>query len=236
MPEHLVYRYCYGIREIKAAQFIAHGDTQTAFGIIMEQLFWKSLVLTSEYEVGVIRKFRVAVDLLSLGSEVEKATVLVFYEKIAEAVIVGYIELVPVVQTGAFELFVADLEAEGTDKMQPCARNSAGTGDVPGILRYLWFYKDDIQVLHISPFQKRNILFLDSDNNSVRTADNNYYGANDMNYRSLAKGAAAGAAVGIAFYALSSAGPMKKMSIKRDAGKALKAAGNLLDDIKSVIM
>jgi hypothetical protein len=90
--------------------------------------------------------------------------------------------------------------------------------------------------MHISPFQKRNNSFRDSDNSIVRTADNNYNGANDMNYRSLAKGAAAGAAVGIVCYALSSAGPMKKMSIKRDAGKALKAAGSLLDDIKSVIM
>ena len=57
-----------------------------------------------------------------------------------------------------------------------------------------------------------------------------------MNIRSLAKGAAAGAAVGFVCYVLSNARPMKKMSIKRDAGKALKAAGNLLDDIKSVIM
>ena len=57
-----------------------------------------------------------------------------------------------------------------------------------------------------------------------------------MNWMSLAKGAAAGAVVGFACYALSNARPMKKMSIKRDAGKTLKAAGNLLDDIKSVLM
>ena len=57
-----------------------------------------------------------------------------------------------------------------------------------------------------------------------------------MNLISLAKGAAAGAVVGFACYAFSNARPMKKMSIKRDAGKTLKAAGNLLDDIKSVLM
>ncbi|WP_173458814.1 hypothetical protein [Ruminococcus flavefaciens] len=57
-----------------------------------------------------------------------------------------------------------------------------------------------------------------------------------MNMKSLAKGAAAGAVVGFACYALSNARPMKKMSIKRDAGKTLRAAGALLDDIKSVIM
>ncbi len=57
-----------------------------------------------------------------------------------------------------------------------------------------------------------------------------------MDIKNIAKSAAAGAAVGFTFYALSTASPMKKMSIKKSAGKTLKAAGNLLDDIKSVIM
>ena len=57
-----------------------------------------------------------------------------------------------------------------------------------------------------------------------------------MNIMSLAKGAAAGAFAGITVYALSNARPMKKMSIKRDAGKTIKAAGDLLSDIRSVIM
>lgn len=57
-----------------------------------------------------------------------------------------------------------------------------------------------------------------------------------MNMLSLAKSAAAGAAVGFACYAVSSAGPLQKMSIKRDANKTLKAAGHLLNDLKSVVM
>ncbi|MBQ7028015.1 MAG: hypothetical protein IJN14_06400 [Ruminococcus sp.] len=57
-----------------------------------------------------------------------------------------------------------------------------------------------------------------------------------MNMKSVAKGAAAGAIVGITYYALSSATPMKKYSIKRNAGRTLKAAGSLIDDIKSVLM
>ncbi|MBR6967345.1 MAG: hypothetical protein IKH78_02330 [Ruminococcus sp.] len=57
-----------------------------------------------------------------------------------------------------------------------------------------------------------------------------------MNMKSLAKGAAAGVVAGFACYALSNARPFKKMSIKRDAGRTLKAAGDLFDDIKSVIM
>ena len=57
-----------------------------------------------------------------------------------------------------------------------------------------------------------------------------------MDIRSLAKGAAAGAAVGFAYYAVCTAGPLQKMSIKRDANKTLKAAGHLISDLKSVIM
>ncbi|MCR4861178.1 MAG: hypothetical protein K5884_00970 [Ruminococcus sp.] len=57
-----------------------------------------------------------------------------------------------------------------------------------------------------------------------------------MDMRSIAKSAAAGAAVGFAYYAFSAAGPVKKLSIKRDASKTLKAAGHLISDLKSVVM
>ncbi|MBQ1519817.1 MAG: hypothetical protein IIZ53_08220 [Ruminococcus sp.] len=57
-----------------------------------------------------------------------------------------------------------------------------------------------------------------------------------MDIKSLAKGAAAGAAVGMAFCALTETAPSKKMSIKRDANKTLKAANSLWDDIKSLMM
>lgn len=57
-----------------------------------------------------------------------------------------------------------------------------------------------------------------------------------MKMKSIAKGATAGAIAGLACYALSAVTPVKKYSIKKDAGKAIKSMGNLLDDIKSVIM
>lgn len=55
-----------------------------------------------------------------------------------------------------------------------------------------------------------------------------------MDMKSVAKGAAAGAAVGFACYLFSSASPMKKHNIKRDAGKTLRAAESLINDITSV--
>lgn len=57
-----------------------------------------------------------------------------------------------------------------------------------------------------------------------------------MNIKSIAKSVAAATAVGLTCYALSSASSSKKHSIKRNAGKALKAAGGMLDDITSIIM
>ena len=56
-----------------------------------------------------------------------------------------------------------------------------------------------------------------------------------MNMKIITAGLAAGSAMGLLCYALSSAGPMKKHSIKKNAGKTLKAAGNLLEDITSIL-
>ena len=57
-----------------------------------------------------------------------------------------------------------------------------------------------------------------------------------MNIKSIVKGVAAGTAVGLTCYAISSASFNKKHSIRKNAGKALKAAGTILEDITSMIM
>ena len=55
-----------------------------------------------------------------------------------------------------------------------------------------------------------------------------------MDMKAIVKGMTAGAAVGLAYYAFTSASPMKKHSIKRDATKTMRAAENLIQDITSV--
>ncbi|MDE6779867.1 MAG: hypothetical protein K2J40_00195 [Ruminococcus sp.] len=57
-----------------------------------------------------------------------------------------------------------------------------------------------------------------------------------MNMKSIAKGTAVGAIAGLACYAMNTASPVKKYSIKKDADKTLKSAGRLLNDLKSVLM
>ena len=56
-----------------------------------------------------------------------------------------------------------------------------------------------------------------------------------MNLKAITTGITAGTAVGLAWYALASTGARKRHSIEKNAGKTLKAAGNLLDDITSII-
>lgn len=55
-----------------------------------------------------------------------------------------------------------------------------------------------------------------------------------MNTKAILKGMTAGAAVGIFCYAMTSASPIKKYSIKRDAAKTMRAAESLIHDITSV--
>lgn len=56
-----------------------------------------------------------------------------------------------------------------------------------------------------------------------------------MNIKAITTGVTAGAVIGLACYAFSTASVMKKHSIKKNADKTLKAAGNLIDDITSMI-
>lgn len=56
-----------------------------------------------------------------------------------------------------------------------------------------------------------------------------------MNMRAITTGVTAGVAVGLAWYALASTGARKRHSLKKNAGRTLKAAGNLIEDITSII-
>ncbi len=56
-----------------------------------------------------------------------------------------------------------------------------------------------------------------------------------MNIKAITTGLTAGAAMGFACYAFASSGARKRHNIKKHAGKTLKAAGSLLDDITSIM-
>ncbi len=56
-----------------------------------------------------------------------------------------------------------------------------------------------------------------------------------MKLKAVISGVTMGAAVGGACYMLSKATSKQKHDIKKNAGKAIKAAGNVLDDITSLM-
>ncbi len=57
-----------------------------------------------------------------------------------------------------------------------------------------------------------------------------------MNKKNIAKGLVAGTFAGIAFYGISQTAMSRKRSIKRNAGKALRAVGSVIDEITSAMM
>lgn len=71
---------------------------------------------------------------------------------------------------------------------------------------------------------------------SGHTPDRNHCkGGISVNIKTIMQGISIGASVGTAYFMLASAKDRKKRSIKRHAGKMLKAAGSVLDDITSVV-
>lgn len=56
-----------------------------------------------------------------------------------------------------------------------------------------------------------------------------------MNMKAIWKGISVGTTVGTAAFMLVHSTDRKKRSIKRHAGKMLRAAGNVLDDLTSVV-
>jgi len=153
LPEDFVYRNCNGIGKIKTSQLVPHGDTEAFVGIVMQKCFRQPLILTTEDKVGIVRKRSVTVNGAAFCCKKEKISVRIFTEKITEIIVIGDVQLVPVVQSGTLEMLVGHLKTKRPYQMQPCARNSAGPGDIACILRYLRFNKNYVKVMHFYPLE-----------------------------------------------------------------------------------
>ena len=115
-----------------------------------KQLFGKSRVLAPEHDIAPVGIFHVGVAVLRLGRE-EKALPVSFREKVLKAVVVAYIQIMPIVQPRAFELLIGRLEAHGLDDVQPSSRDCARARDISRVLRYLRFAENDIKLQTKSP-------------------------------------------------------------------------------------
>lgn len=110
-----------------------------------KELLGKSRVLASEHDIAAVGVSHVGVAVLRLCGE-EIALSVRFGEKILKAVVVGYIQIMPVVQSGALELLVCGREPHRLYYMKPRSRNGARPRDISRILRYLRFGENYIEL------------------------------------------------------------------------------------------
>lgn len=115
-----------------------------------QQRLGKPLVLAPEYNKASVGISYIRVSVLCLCSE-EIALPGAFSEKVLKALVVAYIEVMPVIKPRAFEMLVRRFKAHRLYDMQPGAGNRAGTGDISRVLRDPRLCQNDIQFRVDSP-------------------------------------------------------------------------------------
>ena len=150
-----------GVREVQRPCLVDHRDADAAVGIAHEDVLGYAAGLFAEDDLGSGGIGDLAVLLPCLGGEEEILAAGGLLEEVVDRVIVGDVDEVPVVETGAFQIAVGDLEAEGLHQMQTRACGGAGAGDIAGVLRDLRLKKNDVQCLmiRIKRFQILSPLF-----------------------------------------------------------------------------
>lgn len=153
LAEHLVATDGDGVRKVERARFIDHRDADAAVGVAHEHMLGDTACFFAENDVRAVGVAYVAVLAARLGGKEEVFAALGLCEKVVDAVIVGDVDEIPVVEPGTFEVAVGDLEAEGSHKVEPCARSGTGARDIAGVLRDLRLEQHDVQNFVVRFFQ-----------------------------------------------------------------------------------
>ena len=134
LAEHLVTADGDGVREIQRTRFINHRDTDAAVGVFHENVLGDTARFLAEDDVRAVGVGDITVLTARLGGEEEILSARGLFEKVVDTVIIGDVDEIPVVEPRSFQIAVGDLKAEGSHKVQPCARSGAGAGDVARVL------------------------------------------------------------------------------------------------------
>ena len=126
-----------GVREVEGSRFIDHRDADASVGVFHQNMLGDAARFLAEDDVRAVGVADFAVLVTRLGGKEEVFAALGLGKEIVDRIIVGDVDEVPVVETRPLEVSVGDLKAEGSHKMEPCARRSTGARDVAGILRDL---------------------------------------------------------------------------------------------------
>lgn len=134
LAEHLVTADGDGVREIQRTRFINHRDTDAAVGVFHENVLGDTARFLAEDDVRAVGVGDITVLTARLGGEEEIFSARGLFEKVVDRVVIGDVDEIPVVEPRALEVAVGDLKAEGSHKVEPCARSGAGAGDVARVL------------------------------------------------------------------------------------------------------
>lgn len=153
LAEHLVAADSDGVREVEGARLVDHRDADASVGIAHEYMLGDAARFFAENDVGAVGVAHLAVLVTRLGGKEEVFAARGLCEKVVDTVIIGDVDEIPVVEPGTFEVAIGDLEAEGSHKVEPCARSGTGARDVAGVLRDLRLEQHDVQNFVVRFFQ-----------------------------------------------------------------------------------
>ena len=148
LTENFIYTDGSGVGEIQTAKMFAHRNTHTAFQILTEKILGKTAGLFSEKEEYGSFIPNVGVTARSFRSEAIEIAAGIFVKEIFQIFIICNIELMPVVEPGAFELAVVNGKPHRFDDMQCGAGSGTGARDIAGVLRNFRLMQNDVDVFH----------------------------------------------------------------------------------------
>lgn len=153
LPQDLIDRDCDRVGEVQRAQTLPHGEPYATVGVGVEEVLGQTLCLLPEEQENGGGVADVGIKIFRFGGEAIEIRLGVLGKKVLQTIVIGDVEVVPIVQTRALELAVVNLKAERTDEVERRARGGTGARDVARVLRDFGLMKYDIDGFHIQfPF------------------------------------------------------------------------------------
>jgi len=141
---------CHGNRvgKIQAAQSGAHRNAYRLVRMLQKQLLGQSRTLLAEHDIDLVGVLHIGIAVLCLGGEIIDLCIGMLAVEIRQTVVIGNIQLVPVVQSRALQLLVVHGKAHWADQMQRGTGGGAGAGNVAGVLWDLRLMQYDMDMRH----------------------------------------------------------------------------------------
>ena len=136
LPQRFVEHDRHGIGQIQASVSLPHRDADTGLLVIHQDLFRNSCAFFSEHNVIIRAKRYIRVSLMRLCCGIPDLRSRVFRHEILIIRICVDIQILPIIQSGAADLFLSDLKPERFDQMKGRSRDYTGTSDIAGIAGY----------------------------------------------------------------------------------------------------